>query len=222
LCVVAALAIGFAAACAGKRPATLADRFVHQGAPGETAMVLDLPLPAAADSPREVAAGIPRQPVPKQAATVPDVSTVDPELRAALAALTASPGAETHAAVADAYRQLGIYDLAASALDRAIDLAPRDAGLHDRLARVLRDDGQAGLALGSAHRATFFAPRSPEASNTLGTVLFALGQIADARAEFQRALALDPGADYARRNLCLIDQGGTAECGERLRGAAGK
>ena len=48
----------------------------------------------------------------------------------------------------------------------------------------------------------FFAPHSAAAHNTFGTILEALDRHREARAEFERALALDPGAAYALNNVC--------------------
>jgi Flp pilus assembly protein TadD len=83
-------------------------------------------------------------------------------------------------------------------------LNPRSAAAFDELARIWRDAGVPNLALPDATRAVYFAPTSAEAHNTLGTVLAMLGQLELARREFGRALALDPGAEYARTNLCRL------------------
>ena len=79
---------------------------------------------------------------------------------------------------------------------------PRDAATYDAAARLWRDSGMPHVALGDAYRATYFAPRSPVAHNTLGTIFQALGRRQLARAEYQRALALEPSAAYALNNLC--------------------
>ena len=61
------------------------------------------------------------------------------------------------------------------------------------------------LGLADAYRAVFYSPRSPAAHNTLGTVLQALGLRDAARVEYERTLALDPGAAYAMNNICSLD-----------------
>jgi Flp pilus assembly protein TadD len=53
-------------------------------------------------------------------------------------------------------------------------------------------------------RAVFFAPQSAAAYNTRGTLLAAVGLDADARREFEKALAIDPNAAFARANLCRV------------------
>ena len=50
----------------------------------------------------------------------------------------------------------------------------------------------------------YYSPQSAEARNTLGTVLWALGQRQQARRAFEDAVALDPRAWYAVRNLCEV------------------
>ena len=83
--------------------------------------------------------------------------------------------------------------------------AERDlTALHDALARAWRDWGLPERGLTSAHRAVYYAPESAEARNTLGTVLWALGQRQPARRAFEDAVALDPHAWYAVRNLCEV------------------
>jgi len=126
----------------------------------------------------------------------------DPVLAKALLLLEAAPSAARHRAVADAYLRLGISDQAHEHLSAAVKLEPRDAGSWDRTARIWRDWGLPHLGLTDAHRAVYFAPKSPVVHNTLGTILHAMGRHDEARAQFERALQLDPTAAYALNNLC--------------------
>ena len=75
--------------------------------------------------------------------------------------------------------------------------------------------------MGPASRAVFFARDSAAAHNTLGTILEALDRHRQARAEFERALALDPRAAYALNNVCYswIAEGDAAAAGEACRRA---
>ena len=66
---------------------------------------------------------------------------------------------------------------------------------------LFRDDRH---LMGDSARAVFFAPRSAAAHNTRGTLLAAAGLEVEARREFEKALALDPNAGFARANLCRV------------------
>jgi tetratricopeptide (TPR) repeat protein len=130
------------------------------------------------------------------------VEASDPALAAALLVASTQPTASTHRAVATRYVRLGILDQAHEHFSVAVALDERDAASWDGLARIWRDWGFPHLALGDAYRAVYYAPDSAIVRNTLGTVLQALGQRAAARAQFERALALDVSAAYALSNLC--------------------
>jgi tetratricopeptide (TPR) repeat protein len=139
--------------------------------------------------------------VPKRNA-VATVETQNAEVRTALEALQRGATPERHRRVADAYRSVGILDLAYDHFVAARDLDSRDAAAYDGLARIWRDWGLPHLGLADARRALYYAPQSAAAHNTFGTLLQALGQRTEARRAFERALALDPGAAYAWTNLC--------------------
>jgi Flp pilus assembly protein TadD len=126
----------------------------------------------------------------------------DPMLAKELRALTLEPTAANHRAVAAAYVRHGVLDLAHEHFSAAVGLEPTDGGSYDGLARIWRDWGFPHLALPDAYRAVYFLPGSASAHNTLGTVLQALGRDVDARAQFEKALALDVNAAYALSNLC--------------------
>jgi tetratricopeptide (TPR) repeat protein len=130
------------------------------------------------------------------------VETTDPELAAARLLVATSPTAEHHRRLAEAYARLGVRDAAYDHFTIALKLNPRDAGSYDGLARIWRDWGLAGRGLSVAYHALYYAPDEPAPHNTLGTLLVSLGQPAAARAEFERALARDPGAGYAMNNIC--------------------
>jgi protein O-GlcNAc transferase len=124
------------------------------------------------------------------------------ELHAALQALRAGPTPARYRRVAEAYRLAGVLDLAYDNYAAARNLDSRDAAAYDGLARIWREWGSPRLGLGDASRAVYYAPKSASAHNTFGTLLHMVGQTAGARREFERALALDPGAAYAWTNLC--------------------
>ena len=126
----------------------------------------------------------------------------DRRLAAALFVSTATPSPAAFRQVAREYKRLGIFDDAYEYLNKALRLDRHDAATHDDLARLWRDSGFPHLALGDAHRALFVAPNSPIVRNTVGTILQVLGQRAEARAQYEIALQLDPSAEYALNNLC--------------------
>lgn len=108
------------------------------------------------------------------------------------------------AAVADRYARLGVLDTAMDYYAASLKMDPRYVPALDGAARVWRDWGDIGAALGAAYRATYFAPDAPEPWNTLGTILQAGGHPGPAEAAYRTAIARDPGAAYARNNLCYL------------------
>lgn len=138
----------------------------------------------------------------------------DHELAAALLAVRTRPSAATHRSAAAHYLRLGITDVAHEHFTAATKYDSEDAASWDGLARIWRDWGFPALALPDATRAVYFAPRSAIVHNTLGTVLQSLGRRAEAVDQYQKALEIDPGADYALSNLCygwvLVGQGAKA------------
>lgn len=126
----------------------------------------------------------------------------DPTLATELRALHLDPTAANHRLIAAAYMRHGVLDLAHEHFSAAVALEPEDGASWDGLARIWRDWSFPHLALADAYRAVYFVPGSPSTHNTLGTVLQALGRHADARAQFEQAIALDVNAAYALSNLC--------------------
>jgi tetratricopeptide (TPR) repeat protein len=125
-------------------------------------------------------------------------------VRDALAAANLSPTGPNLRRVAEAYRQVGVLDVAYAYYSRALKIDDRDAAAYEGLARIWRDWGFPHLGMGDAHRATYFAPRSAAAYNTLGTLLQAVGNTKGARSAFERALVLEPKAAYALNNVCYL------------------
>jgi tetratricopeptide (TPR) repeat protein len=132
------------------------------------------------------------------------VEAQDPALAAALLRLAVIPTSAHHRAVAAEYRRLHILDAAFDHLSAATRLNPRDAAAYDARARIWRDWGFPELGMADSARAVFYAPRSAAAHNTRGTLLAAAGFTEDALREFEAALALDPGASFARVNKCRL------------------
>ena len=143
--------------------------------------------------------------VPPVREAVPSIEEREPDLAEARRRWREAETAPNARRVADAYRRLKVLDAAHEYYSRAVVLDRADAASYDALARIWRDWGMADLGLGDAHRAVYYAPGSAAAHNTLGTLLAANGRWAAARAEFGRALALDPSAAYAAHNLVAVD-----------------
>lgn len=129
------------------------------------------------------------------------VEATDLNLRDALAHLALAPSPSAHREVASHYSRLGIKDMAYEHLSHAIRLNKRDAAAYDARARLWRDLGLPHLGIGDAHRAVYYAKESPVVHNTLGTLLEALGLHEEARLTYEKAVALDPQAWYARANV---------------------
>jgi Flp pilus assembly protein TadD len=154
---------------------------------------------------RPPAAAPPNHRIAGAAADPASVQTVErwsPDVAAVLARLAAAPTVENELRVAQAYADRGIADQAHTHFGRAARLNPREGAAWDGLARIWRDWGYPGIGLGDAYRAVWAAPGSAAMHNTLGTILQYLGNGRAARAQFVRAIDLDPAASYAQNNLC--------------------
>jgi tetratricopeptide (TPR) repeat protein len=142
------------------------------------------------------------RPTPRQ--PVPTLEAQDPELKAALARITFDRSPAALVDLAAVYLRRGLTDRAYDYYSRATRMDSHYAPAYDGLARVWRDWGLAHLGLGDAYRAVYYAPKSAAVRNTLGTVLQALGLRREARAAYEKAVALDPNAAYAYNNLCYL------------------
>jgi Flp pilus assembly protein TadD len=205
---VLALTAALAAGCAS-RPAS-GNRFVHKGSAG----FYDVggPTPAVSPIDEEAVDRARREAIAKRAAEktapLPSIEGSDPVLRAALAALAANPTPAAHIRVAEAYRRVGVEDLALDHYGDALLLNPRDIAALDGRARLWRDNDLFGWALADAHRARYYAPDSAEVHNTLGTILERRGLCQGALAEYRQALRLNPDAAWAQQNVTRL----TANC----------
>jgi Flp pilus assembly protein TadD len=211
--VLGLLAAALLAACASapaRAQTALPAPAVRAGAPAARAD----PAPRDAALPSSAKPG--RAPSPRARTGVTGAETVEhwsEDLGAALSHYAAAPTLANEVGLAQAYVRLGILDKAHEHFTAAARLDPKDGSAWDGLARIWRDWGFPAVGLGDAYRAVYAAPQSPAAHNTLGTILQLIGDGSAARAQFERALALDPGATYARNNLCysrLMEAGADA------------
>lgn len=200
------LALLTAGGCASGASSSLAHRFVRQGVPA-----VDLGGPRPGSSPTD------RGPSPLEHASITTVSSrlsssasslenVHPDLRDAMLRLRFAPTPAHHLEVARIYRRLGIMDTAHDYLEQSLAVNGQNPMVLDAMARLWRDWGRPGSGLTPAYQAVHMAPQWAAAHNTLGTLLFALGKRADARARFELALGLEPGAPWALQNLCVAYQ----------------
>lgn len=204
LAVSALAAAALLAGCASAHRTTLNSRLIRPAARGSSVPApYDLgPRPDTLETTigkiRELSARA--RPVSKHVAAM-TIESFDHRLAAALLALNAAPGGESHRNVAHEYARLGIFDAAYRHYRAALAIDQTDAAAYDGLARLWRDARLPALALGDAGRAVYYAPGSPEARNTLGTVLQALGDNREAKRAYESALAIDRSAAYALNNL---------------------
>jgi predicted O-linked N-acetylglucosamine transferase (SPINDLY family) len=90
---------------------------------------------------------------------------------------------------------------AATLLERAIALRPRDADLHGNLGRIRAALGDYAGAAESLRRAVQLAPDAAQEHADLATALCRLGRFEEGALSFQRALALRPGDAQAMLGL---------------------
>jgi Flp pilus assembly protein TadD len=197
---MAAILVG--SACASGRPS---NRFIKYGNKSTTIELMEAPpaqpvVPEGAVQEAIARARRERGPAP----ALPTIESTNRDLRDALTALGKRSSPQAHVRVANAYARLRVRDMALEHFDRAIRQSSRLASAYDGRARIWRDWKMPGFAMGDAYRAAKLAPRSPEVQNTLGTVFLLTGECRSARTAFERALLLEPGANYAARNLARV------------------
>jgi tetratricopeptide (TPR) repeat protein len=96
-------------------------------------------------------------------------------------------------------RQANRLDEAQAALDRARMMAPESAVVLREVARVEGARGAFDEAEQHAREAIALDPGDPEAHAVLGEVLEAHGRLREAAAAFERAMAIDPRAEWRER-----------------------
>lgn len=204
-----AIAVCWAGACAARRPASLSDRLVNRPTEAELEATKDATFDvpgAVVDAPETARPAGPPKPVEPIAKTISTgtLEATDRDLAAAIALIGKTPTPDAVARTADEYVRLKVYDKAEALLTDALRERPKDAALHDRLARLWRDWGFPEVAWPHASRAEYYDPRSATVQNTMATIQVALGQMDLAAAKLERAVVLDPTAAYAFSNLCYV------------------
>jgi Flp pilus assembly protein TadD/mono/diheme cytochrome c family protein len=116
-------------------------------------------------------------------------------------AITLSDDPDTRQQLALAFAQTGQLGDAATQLQSAIRLRPKDPALHALLSQV---DGSLGLspdAISEQQLALKLDPNDPDGWNNLGVLHARSGEKALARQDFQKALQLSPTHAQAQANL---------------------
>lgn len=124
--------------------------------------------------------------------------------------LELAPGrAETHNNLASALKAAGRAEDATGHYREAVRLDPRHVEAHVNLAVLLLERDEAGSAADVLTVAARLAPKDGEVHYLLGQALFSAGLPDEARASFERTLAIEPGHAgaqsrlvYARRQAC--------------------
>lgn len=93
---------------------------------------------------------------------------------------------------------------ALATLQRAAELLPDDAEMHNNLGNALRDTKQFDGAAASFRRALKIKPDYAEIHNNLGNVLQDLGQLDGAVASYRKALEINPRIVEAHNNLGVV------------------
>ena len=119
--------------------------------------------------------------------------------------------ANLHAALGDAYREVGELREAIDAYRKALDRAPAFHDIRYRLACALREAGLPSQALAELKRVLRANPRYLEAAVQLGLTWYSLGQPERAIAQWEAVLERDPSCDDARMYLRMLR--GTSHAG---------
>lgn len=126
----------------------------------------------------------------------PDGERLDPTTRGKLANL--------HAALGDAYRDVGELPEAIDAYTRALDRCPDFHDIRVRLSAVLRDAGLPHRAIRELLRVRRNRPQLLEAGVQLGLTLYTLGRARDAVEQWRAVLERDPARADARTYIDMV------------------
>jgi Flp pilus assembly protein TadD len=102
------------------------------------------------------------------------------------------------------FEQVGNDRRAYKCYKKAVELAPRSAWLHHRLAATCDRLGKFNEAEHHYLRALAIAPRNPDLHNDLGYSYYLQGRLAEAERELRACLAFSPSHANAHVNLGLV------------------
>lgn len=112
--------------------------------------------------------------------------------------------ANLHAALGDAYRQVGDLREAIESYRKALDRCPNYHDIRQRLGAALREAGLPARAIAELQRVLRANPDYLDAQVQLGVTYYTLGRAAEARREWNAVLERDPSRDDARMYLRLL------------------
>jgi tetratricopeptide (TPR) repeat protein len=128
-----------------------------------------------------------------------------------LDATTRGKLANLHAALGDAYREVGELREAIEAYRKALDRCPGFHDIRQRLAVALREAGLPARAIAELQRVLRANPEYLDARVQLGVTYYTLGRTAEARSEWAATLDRDGTRDDARMYLAMIAEATRAE-----------
>ena len=108
--------------------------------------------------------------------------------------------------LADRLAKAGLYDKAATALQKAIDLDPERPQTYNELGLILARAGRLDAATRQFAKALELNPNYAVAYNSLGNVLMRQNRPDEAETKYRRVLALDPTLPEAHYNLGMLLQ----------------
>ncbi len=112
--------------------------------------------------------------------------------------------ANLHAALGDAYREVGDLREAIESYRKALDRSPHFLDIRQRLGVALRESGLPSHALAEFQRVLRANPDYLDAAVQLGLTCYTLGRTDEAVREWNAVLERDPARDDARMYLRMI------------------
>jgi tetratricopeptide (TPR) repeat protein len=112
--------------------------------------------------------------------------------------------ANLHAALGDAYREVGELPDAIDAYRKALERCPTFHDIRQRLGIALREAGLASQAIQEFRRILRANPSYLDAAVQVGLTCYTLGRCEDAVAEWEKVLERDPSRDDARMYLRMV------------------
>jgi tetratricopeptide (TPR) repeat protein len=112
--------------------------------------------------------------------------------------------ANLHAALGDAYREVGDLREAIESYRKALDRCPSYHDIRHRLGMALREAGLPARAIAELQRVLRANPDYLDSQVQLGVTYYTLGRAVEARAEWEAVLERDPSRDDARMYLRLL------------------
>jgi tetratricopeptide (TPR) repeat protein len=114
--------------------------------------------------------------------------------------------AAAHTNLGNVLYRAGERGAARRSYERALELDPEQPEARFNLGNVLDDLGETDLAIAELRHVSNGCPEFADAHFNLGVILARVGGVAQARALFERYLALDPDSDWAAQARGLLTE----------------